>query len=94
MPNAAKPFMPATAHWQSGTLESCRSAFVDGKEYLYVEQPLGRASIAEHTELGSQILRKAIAAHIGAADQFSWRDYPRVDVIAKTIRALCGDVTA
>jgi diadenosine tetraphosphate (Ap4A) HIT family hydrolase len=91
--NAAEPFMPFATRWQSGSQDSCRTAFKAGQEYLYIEQPLGCVSVATHTEFGSQILRKAIAAHIGALEQFSWRDYPQVEVISRTIRALHGALT-
>jgi ATP adenylyltransferase len=85
---AAKAFMPPDLNWVSGTLGNCRAIFSEGQDYLYVEQPLGHGRIAAHTHLGSQILRKAIASHLGMPEQFNWRDHPHVDVVSRTIRAL------
>jgi ATP adenylyltransferase len=91
--SAAEPFTPSEVHWVSGTLESCRAIFDKGQDYLYIEQPLGHGRIAAHTQLGSQTLRKAIAAHLGVSEQFSWRDYPHVEVVSRTVRALSGSVS-
>jgi len=92
---AAESFMPSGVRWRPGSFESCRAAFDEGQDYLYIEQPLGRGCISAHIELGSQILRKAIAAQLGIPEQFSWRDYPRMEVVSRTIRALSGsaDIT-
>jgi ATP adenylyltransferase len=88
--SAAESFMPSGVHWKPGDLESCRAVFGKGQDYLYIEQPLGRGRIAAHNEFGSQILRKAIAAHLGAPEQFNWRNYPCVEVVSRTVRVLSG----
>lgn len=89
---AAESFMPPGVRWKAGGLQSCRAVFDKGLDYLYIEQPLGYGRIAAHTSLGSQILRKAIATHMGVPEQFSWRDYPQVEVISRTVRTLSGSV--
>jgi len=86
--SATRSFMPPEAQWKSASWESCQAAFHEGKDYLYLEQPLGTGHIATHTTLGSQIFRRAIATHVGSPQRFNWREYPNVEVISRTIQAL------
>lgn len=83
--SAARLYLPEGVQWQDGNLSKCRSAFLQGRDYLYIEQPLGHGQIAFHKEFGSQIFRKAIASRIGMPDQYNWRDYPQHGNIAETI---------
>jgi len=86
--SAAHPFLPRNLVWKDSNLDECRSAFVKGLDYLYVEQPLGHGRIAVHEEFGSQVFRKAIASHLQIPDQYSWREYPQFENIARTINIL------
>jgi ATP adenylyltransferase len=83
--SAAAKFLPAGISWADADHDSCRSAWEQGLDYLYVEQPVGVGRIAVHAKFGSQIFRKAIAARLGVLDQFNWREHPRLDVIDRTI---------
>ena len=84
---AARVFMPNDAAWRRhATWNDCQTAFAQGHDYLYVEQPLGSGVIAVDDDFGSQVFRKAIAAHLGELEKFNWRDYPRLDLIATTVR--------
>lgn len=85
---AAEGFTPSELHWTPATLNSCRTVFRGGWDYLYIEQPLGHGYIAAHKALGSQILRKAVAAHLGVPEEFNWRDFPQFETISRTIRTL------
>ena len=85
---AATRFMPPDAEWVEATWEDCRAAFEKREDYLYLEQPVGVGRIALHSNFGSQIFRKAIASRLGVPGEFSWRDYPQVEVIQETIRAI------
>jgi ATP adenylyltransferase len=87
---AAVPFLPDSASWRPATADSCRAAFQAGQDYLYVEQPIGTAYIATHDMFGSQILRKAVATRLGIPGEYSWREYPQLDVVARTITTLAG----
>jgi len=82
---AARPFMPLDSEWNTASWHECREAYRVGRDYLYLEQPLGNGIICTRTDLGSQIFRKAIASKIGRADEFNWRDFPELDTVAKTI---------
>jgi ATP adenylyltransferase len=86
--SAAEPFMPPGVVWSPAIRESCRAAFEDEGDYLYLEQPLGNGRIATHSGFGSQIFRKAIASRLGIPERFSWRDYPQKETVAKTVRSL------
>lgn len=88
--SAVEPFTPPEVDWTPGTFETCRIVFGKGQDYLYIEQPLGCGRIAVHSEFGSQTLRKAIAARLGVLEQFSWREYPHIEIISRTIQALRG----
>lgn len=81
-------FMPDGSKWLSADWNSCRDAFHQGSDYLYIEQPIGVGRIATHTEFPSQVFRKAIAHHLGIDEEYSWRDFPKLDSVAQTIRSL------
>jgi len=85
---AAQPFMPSNSDWQYGDWGSCREAYLQGLDYLYIEQPVGLGRISTNTEFPSQVFRKAIAQQLGIIEQFSWRDFPKFDVAARTVEAL------
>jgi ATP adenylyltransferase len=84
--NSAAEFLPLQIQWRAADQGTCRSAWEQGFDYLYVEQPLGQGRIAVHQEFGSQIFRKAIAAQLGILDQFNWREHPQLDVVRRTIK--------
>jgi len=84
--DAAAPFLPCDASWERSGWDHCRVAFRAGKDYLYLEQPIGSGRIAVHDSIGSQVFRKAIAARVGIPEQFNWREYPRLEVASRTIR--------
>jgi len=86
--SAARPYLPRDIQWSDADLYKCRSAFAQGRDYLYVEQLFGHARIAVHDEFGSQIFRKAIASQLGVPDRYSWRDYPQHENITRTIESL------
>jgi ATP adenylyltransferase len=89
---AVRPFMPPDTEWVAAQWDSCRNAFETGRDYLYLEQPIGNGHIALHREFGSQVFRKAIASGLGIPDQFNWRNYPQKEIVARTIHALTGPV--
>lgn len=85
---AALPFMPNQTTWRDAGPEDCRSAYKLGKDYLYIEQPLGVGRIAIADAFGSQILRRTIAKEIGKPDEFNWREYPQIANVDATRRDL------
>jgi ATP adenylyltransferase len=80
------PFLPPDVTWSDAGLEQCAAAFCQGKDYLYLEQPLGRGRIATHGGFGSQLFRRAIAVQIGEPDHFNWREYPILPNVFATIK--------
>jgi ATP adenylyltransferase len=90
--DAVTPFMPDGAKWLPATGDTCRNAFENNQDYLYLEQPLGSGYIATHEDFGSQIFRRAIASHLGISEQFNWRDYPQKEAVARTIHRLSAPV--
>jgi ATP adenylyltransferase len=85
---AAKPFLPSDIRWSRANAESCRSAFQRHRDYLYVEQPMGRGWIATHDHIPSQAFRKAIASALGKPQEFDWRQFPQLHHIDHTISVL------
>jgi diadenosine tetraphosphate (Ap4A) HIT family hydrolase len=83
---AAAPFMPPDASWSNATWKSCRAAFEEGQDYLYLEQPIGNGRITVHDDFGSQVFRRAIASRLGVPEQFSWREYPAIETVARTVQ--------
>ena len=81
-------FLPQCATWNSATFLECQQAFEQGQDYLYLEQTWGSGLIATHEHFGSQLFRRAIAAHIGYPDQFAWRENPQFPIVEQTIKAI------
>ncbi len=86
--SAASPFLPENVVWSEAGIKGCREAFDRGEDYLYFEQPVGVGKIASHREFGSQLFRRAISAHIGIPNQFSWREFPQLSNVSATIKRL------
>ncbi|MCK9365483.1 MAG: hypothetical protein M0P74_18015 [Syntrophales bacterium] len=86
--SAAAPFLPKDVHWSAAGLKECRTAFGQGEDYLYFEQPIGAGRIARHKDFESQIFRRAIAMQTGAFNQFNWREYPQLPNVSATINKL------
>ena len=85
--SAAAPFLPEDLIWSPAVIQDCQWAFFNEKDYLYVEQPLGRGSIAMSQAYGSQIFRRAIAKEIGRPDEFNWREYSHIENVTATARS-------
>jgi len=83
--SAVTPFLPEGVVWSEAGLEECRAAFIQGEDYLYLEQPIGAGRIATHQGFGSQLFRRAIALRTGALNQFNWREYPQLPKVYATI---------
>jgi ATP adenylyltransferase len=86
--DAAAPFLPSDVSWAQGGWDQCRAAYLSGKDYLYLEQPIGVGRIAVHDSFGSQVFRKAIAAKIGVPEQFNWREYPQPHIASQTVNSI------
>ncbi len=80
------PFLPSDVTWSTAGPEQCRYAFDQGKDYLYLEQPIGRGRIATHDSFGSQLFRRAIATRIEEQDHFNWREFPILQNVFATIK--------
>ena len=85
---AAAPYLPEDSTWVVADLKCCKSAAEAGDDYIYLEQPLNSGRILCRKDLGSQIMRRAIAAQIGVPNDFNWRTNPQIETVNRTIRAL------
>lgn len=90
---AAAAYLPEDSRWESAGQADCQTAALDGEDYLYIEQPINRGRILRHQHIGSQTLRRAIAAHIGVSDEFNWRTHPQIENVERTIRALESELS-
>jgi ATP adenylyltransferase len=61
---------------------------IAGLEYLYVEQPLGRARLASSRGFGSQLFRQVVARHIGAPERYNWKLYDEAENVRRTVYRL------
>jgi hypothetical protein len=84
---AARPFIPTSA-WERASWSDCVRAFESGLDYLFVEQPFGIGRMTTAQQLGSQVLRRAIAASIGNAESYNWREHPYLNNVDKTIASM------
>jgi hypothetical protein len=85
---AATPFLPDDSRWEVADLSSSKKAAEAGDDYIYLEQPLNSGRILRRNDLGSQIMRRAIATQIGVPNDFNWRDNPQIENVTHTIRAI------
>lgn len=90
---AAAPYLPQNSLWEKADQAQCQAAALDGLDYIYVEQPINRGRILRHQDMGSQTLRRAIAAHIGVSDDFNWRTHPQIENVNRTFRALESELS-
>jgi ATP adenylyltransferase len=85
------PYLPAGVTWAPADLRDCQNAHQRGLDYLYFEQPTnGRGRIAMGRELGSQLFRRAIAAHLEIPEEYNWREHAQVPNILETIKVIRG----
>jgi ATP adenylyltransferase len=85
---AVAPHLPEKSSWSKGNLADCCGAFLEGADYLYLEQPLGEGRIIKGDRLGSQLFRRAIADRLAISEQYNWRTHSQLATIEKTIEAL------
>lgn len=85
---AAQPLLPDDLGWSAASFDDCRRAYGIGRDYLYLEQPLGNGSIAVHDDFGSQLFRRAIANQLGLSDEYNWREHPQIAHIVSTVQTL------
>ena len=83
-----EPFVHSSVEWKPCTWAERIAAFERGWDYLYLKPEGKPGLIAVSDDFGSQVFRRAIAAQLGRANEFSWREYPRVEVVQSTIAAL------
>lgn len=84
---SVSPMLPGGATWKPAGIEECRNAHRLGKDYLYVEQPIGSGRIATG-DMGSQLFRRVIASQIGDPDEYNWREHPHIDNVMATITTI------
>lgn len=85
---AASPLLPLGSGWREAKMpDAAQSAFRRRADYLYVEQD-GRAQIAEASDFGSQLFRRAIAAKLGSSAEYNWREFPQISTVALTVDKL------
>jgi hypothetical protein len=82
---AVSSFLPANATWKTVNAAECRKSFLESKDYLYLEQPLGDASISTHHEFQGQLFRRAIASELGVLPQYNWREFAQLQNVEATI---------
>ena len=82
------PFLPGNTTWETAGIQECQDAHDRGEDYLYLEQPIGSGRIVTHEQFGSQLFRRAIAMHIGAYNQYNWREYEQLPTVEATIQRL------
>ena len=83
---AVEPYLPSGAEWATAKPTSCRDAAQSGEDYLYLEQPMGRARIIRDPNIGSQLFRRAVADILGAPTTFDWRTNPQIENVSRTIQ--------
>ena len=84
----AKAFVPEGTEWLPAGWAERAAAYEAGLDYLFLKQDGVSGVIAVAEDFGSQVFRRAIATHLGKADEFSWREHPRYEVSLNTSKRL------
>lgn len=84
----AKRLLPELNWAAADCLRSAKEFHALDLPYLYLEQPLGKAYLATHPNLPSQLFRKVIAAHVGQPDRYDWRLFPEERNVSSTVGKL------
>jgi ATP adenylyltransferase len=84
----ASPFVPYGTEWKPAGWEERAVAYNSGLDYLFLKQDDCPGVISVASDFGSQVFRKAIAAHLGKPAEFNWREHPRHEVALQTTARL------
>lgn len=79
----------STTDWLSvDNIEATERYYRNGVPYLFVEQPVGKAMIADAREMPSQLFRRVVAKSVGRPCEFDWRDFPIEENVQATLTVL------
>ena len=81
-----RTLLPREITWVSAGIDVCKTAYRRGKDYLYLEQPIGSGRLAAQERFGSQLFRRAIASHLGIPEEYNWREYNQGPTVVATIQ--------
>ena len=84
----SEPLIPASSQWRKCGWSEKAEAYKAGLDYLYLQSGGDDALITVAEDFGSQVFRRAISSYLGVEREFSWRLYPRHDVVARTIEGI------
>lgn len=85
-----EPFVPVNLEWKSCDWKERTEAYQTGQDYLYFKPERSTGRIALSEDFGSQVFRKAISLYLGIPEEFSWREYPQVAIVERTIEVFGG----
>lgn len=83
--------LPEIGNWRPVARLEAAMPQVGPEEYIWYQAPSRDAWIWEanlREAIPSQLMRRVIAELLGVAEAWNWREDPRVDVLAATLRAL------
>jgi ATP adenylyltransferase len=80
-----RPFVSTSIDWKACNWEDLAQAHTAGLDYLYVRQEGRTPLMAVCRDFGSQVFRKAVASFLSMDSHFSWREYPQIETVARTI---------
>ena len=81
-----RSLLPSGITWVPAGIDVCKTAYQRGRDYLYLEQPIGTGHLIMHDSFGSQLFRRAIASHLGVPEEYSWREYDQAPKVVATIQ--------
>jgi hypothetical protein len=81
----ATPYLSKGSQWHVASPQSLRDAYSAGLDYLYAEVPGRGVVMTTAAEFGSQVFRRAIADSLHISEEYQWREFLRLETVAKTI---------
>jgi diadenosine tetraphosphate (Ap4A) HIT family hydrolase len=85
-----RPFVPIFLEWRTCDWERLAETYRSGLDYLYLRSEGKTGLMAVSKDFGSQIFRRAVSLYLGVEGEFSWRDYPRISTVSRTVETLAS----
>jgi hypothetical protein len=69
-------------------LQDLKASVPSSEPYLYLQPADGPASAASGAQIPNQLIRREIASALGQPGRYDWNDYPRYDLVQRTVSTL------
>jgi diadenosine tetraphosphate (Ap4A) HIT family hydrolase len=84
---------PHSLQWiEARGIKDTVTYYEKGLSYLYIEQPIGKAYLASHLSLVSQLFRRVIAVSVGHPERYDWNIFKEQHIVELTVNKLRAQI--